>query len=583
MNNNKNIKNLFLKRFFGPYISIIILATFSIIFSSTITISMGFLLKSFVDYDLTSEQYSKNLIYAIISVFIFSSLVFSRIYLLNIIGTKVVKDMRDSVFHKLSSLSQQFFEESKIASIVSSIVSDGETIQNFINSNLPISLRSTITLLGGILMIIITSPKLSAYSIISLFFIIPVVTYLIKKSKKYTIESMTNNSTIANHTQETLSNIRTVQAFTQIDHENKVFQFNSKSYLKSYMLRAKTRGILASTIISSSFIIIIMLIHLGINEIHKGSITHGDLVSFIFYGFLITSSLNNLSDTYSQFQNAIAAFTRLSDTLLIKDDVLDKSTYNNNLPQEIPSSSYTLEFQNVAFHYKGQKLNISLQDFSLNIKNGEKIGIVGRSGAGKSTIFDLLLRFYDVKKGKILIGNHAIKSLPIKQLRKLFGVVEQNPTIFSSSIRENILYGNLDASEEEMIKAAENAHCLEFINDLPNKFDTYVGENGIKLSGGQKQRIAIARIMLKNPPILLLDEATSALDSRSEQLIKDSLELFMKNRTTLVIAHRLSTILNMDRIIVMDKGKLVDIGTHEELINHEGIYKDLAKLQFTDI
>jgi ATP-binding cassette subfamily B protein len=381
---------------------------------------------------------------------------------------------------------------------------------------------------------------------------------------------------ISSHAEETIHGIKTIQSYVREDLENQYFLNHIKESIDTAIDRISLRALLTAVVILFVFGAVGFVLWVGGHDLIKGDITAGQLSSFIIYAIVVAGSVGALSDFYGDLQRSAGAAERISDLLGTKSSILNNGTITlaNNLKGNI-------EFKNVSFAYPSNLNKLALKNFNLNIKSGQTIALVGPSGAGKSTIFQMLLRFYNIQRGAVFIDDNDISLINLKELRGLFGLVPQDPIIFSNSVYENILFGNPAASKEDVYKAAHLAAATSFIEDLPNGFDSVLGEKGVRLSGGEKQRVAIARTFLKDPKILLLDEATSSLDSANEKLVLKALDNLRANRTTIVIAHRLSTVKNADRIIVIDKGEIQEEGSHEELIKLNGLYAKLVKIQFS--
>ena len=572
-------------RYFKPHILHFLLATIAVIATSGLVISSGIWLQRLMDeglYNFTDGALVDSVINLLGIIFILSVSMFTRIYFLNLLGCNFIYNIQQDIFLNLIKQSQSFFEKHKASCIVSSIVADSTIIHTFCTSNLPFSLRSIITLVGSIIMLVITNIKLTLIAIVAFPTITCAIIFLIRRARNYNKVYNEKSSKIADHMFQVINNIRVVQAFMREDYEKEVHNNLGKDTLFSAMMRCKVRGIMVTAVMISVLLSIAGILYLGGQDVANGYMTQGSLVSYIFYSVLVAMSLSNLSDLYSNSKNSINSLSNLF-SLLKFDEYVTENTDKKMSIKHNKMEGCKIEFSGVRFSYDGLDTNPSIQDLSFIINPGEKIGLVGRSGAGKSTIFDLLLRFYDIDHGDITINGVSIFQLPVIELRELLGLVDQEAFLFPGTVIENIGYGCKSSSRAEIIKAAQDAYCEEFVKELPEGYDSSIGEGKITLSGGQKQRIAIARAILKNPQILLLDEATSALDAESEYMVQEALLSFMEHRTTIVIAHRLSTILKMDRIFVMDKGRIVDIGTHKELMSRDGIYKNLASLQFSAV
>jgi ATP-binding cassette subfamily B protein len=501
---------------------------------------------------------------------------FGRYYLVSWIGERVIADIRKAVFNHVLNLNPAFFEITRTGEVLSRLTTDTTLIQTVIGSSISVALRNFLLFLGGIALLIYTSPKLAGMVLLVVPFIIVPIIVFGRQVRKLSRSSQDSVASVSASADETLRAIQTSQAYTHEDHDRRHFGAEVETSFNIAIKRIRARAWLTALVILLVFGAIDFVLWSGATAVVGGAMSPGTLGSFVFYAVIVAGSMGSLSEVWGDLQRAAGASERLLEILAEVPTVrvMEK-------PEPIAFRiEKNISFDQVTFHYPSRPDLPALDNVSLNVSKGETVALVGPSGAGKTTIFQLLLRFYDPQSGSIRIdGTNIAKAEPTK-LRALMGLVPQEPVIFANTAFENIRYGRPDASDEEVYAAAEAAVATEFIEAMPEGFDTEFGERGIKLSGGQKQRIAIARAILRDPQILLLDEATSALDAESERLVQIALEHLMQNRTTLVIAHRLATVLNADRIIVLDKGGVVTQGTHEELMREGGLYAKLAKLQF---
>ena len=496
-----------------------------------------------------------------------------RIVLFVSVAEKSLSKLRQDTFNHLSKLPLNFFSNNKIGELNSRISADITLLQETFTTTFAEFFRQIILIVGGVIFLSFISVKLTLFMLSVLPVIMILAVYFGKKIKSYSKKVQKEIAESNNIVEETLQGIRVVKTFTNEAFESLKYKQKTDEVAKTAIKGGKYRGAFASFIILCVFGAIISVIWFGTKQVHEGDLKMGELFSFVLYTVFIGASVGGLADLYSKIQKAIGSSEALLEILEDEDE-----NYIDGIKKDIVGN---LEFRGVTFSYENRIENIVLNSINFTAKKGETVAIVGPSGAGKSTITSLILDFYNTTKGSVLIDNVDLKEFNLHNIRKQIGIVPQDTFLFGGTISENIAYGKIDSTKEEIVEAAKQANADEFINSFEDRYNTLVGERGIQLSGGQRQRIAIARTILKNPAILILDEATSSLDSKSESMVQNALEELMKNRTTIVIAHRLSTIKSADKILVLDKGKIVEKGTHEELIKiEEGTYKSLSKFQF---
>jgi ATP-binding cassette subfamily B protein len=565
--------------YLAPYKKSLIGVMIALIFTSSSVLGLGRGIQYLIDKGFGENNpalLDKALLVLLTVTLLLALATYTRASLINIICEKVVADIRRDVYRHIIRVSPSFFEHTKTSDVLSRLTTDTTLLNGIIASVMSIALRNILMLVGSLGFLIVTSPKLTAYVLVIVPLVVMPIIIMGRRVRGLSRTAQDKIVALSAHIEESLSGIKTVQAYTREEVECTQFSLKVDEALGAAVDRVRRRALLVALVISMVFGAVACVLWIGGHDVLAGKMTGGQLSSFIFYAILAASSLGALSEVASDLQRAAGATERLFELLTIQSDITDPLH-----PQHLPEHpAGEIIFTDVGFSYPARPDKQSLSSFSLHVHPGETIALVGPSGAGKTTLFQLLLRFYDPQHGSITLDGTELRELPVTELREQFGLVSQEAVIFSTSALENIRYGNPEASLEEVISAAKAAEAWDFIALLPQGIDTFLGEKGVRLSGGQRQRIAIARALLKNPRILLLDEATSNLDAASELLVQQALERLMKGRTTLVIAHRLSTIVNADRIIVINEGRIEAIGTHNDLAMQEGLYAKLAKLQF---
>ena len=508
-------------------------------------------------------------------VFIGSIAAYIRFYLMVWLGERVSADIRSEVYSHLLTLSPAFFEKTRTGEVISRFTSDTTVLQTVIGMSLSMLLRSAITFIGAIVLMLVTSPMLTLYVLIAVPIVLLPIRWIAPRVRQFSRLSQDRVAEVGAYVDESLHEINTVQAYTHEQLDRQRFDDRVEAVMDAAAQRIRYRALLIASIMCISVSAITVVAWLGAREVLGGGLSAGELTAFMFYAVMAGGAVATISEVIGEVQKAAGASERLRELLNTHSNVRQTSE-----PQPLAESiEGKLILEQVSFSYPSAPDLPVLQDINLQISPGERVALVGPSGAGKSTLFQLLLRFYDLQQGQILIDDTPIDRLLLQTLRDQYALVPQESVIFASSALENIRYGRPGASLEEVRQAAIAARADEFIAALPEAYDTELGERGVRLSGGQKQRISIARAILADRPILLLDEATSALDASSERQVKLALDELMKNKTTLIIAHRLATVINADRIVVMDKGRIIDVGKHDSLVSRNQLYKEFADLQ----
>jgi ATP-binding cassette subfamily B protein len=545
-----------------------------------ITLSIGQGLRLVIDQGFAGESIEGlNIAIAFImgGAVIMALGTYVRFYLISWLGERVSADIRAAVFNHVVGLHPAFFETNRSGDIMSRLTSDTTLLQSIIGSSLSIALRSSISSAGALIMLFITNFKLSLVVIFAIPAVLLPILYFGRKVRDLSRKSQDSVASVGSYAGEVIQQIKTVQSFTQEPLEKKAFGEEVEQAFRVAKKRISHRAILTAVVIMAVFTALSAMLWFGGRDVITGQMTGGDLGAFIFYAMLMAVGMASLSEVYGELQRAAGAAERLMELLHAPKEIISAEI----IQAEVEHLPAVLEFDSVSFNYPSRPTQAALDGFSLKIPEGKILALVGPSGAGKSTLFALIQRFYDPQQGTLLFGDHDIRDLDLMRLRQQIAVVEQQPTLFTGDVMYNIRYGKTSATDEEVKAAAEAAHADEFIRTLPNGYESNLGEQGVRLSGGQRQRIAIARALLKNPRILLLDEATSALDAESEHKVQLALERLMKNRTTVIIAHRLATILHADQIVVMDEGRNIAAGSHQELLVNNALYARLAALQFS--
>lgn len=567
------------RRFAAPYRWQLAGALLALLFTAGVTLSIGQGIRLLVDQGLLTQSpamLERSIGVFMLLVLLLAAGTFSRFYLVSWLGERFVADIRKRVFDHLIELHPGFYEHNRASEIQSRLTADTTLLQTVIGSSLSMALRNALMLVGGVILLFVTNPKLSAIVLAALPLVIAPILLFGRRVRRLSRQSQDRVADVGSYVGETLGQIKTVQAYNHQAEDRSRFAATVELAFETARQRIAQRAWLITLVIVLVLGAVAVMLWVGGMDVIAGRISGGELAAFVFYSLIVGMAFGTLSEVIGELQRAAGAAERIAELLRARNEIVAPADCLH-LPEQVAGR---LDIEALRFAYPTRPERLVLDGLELHVAAGETLALVGPSGAGKSTLFDLLLRFFDPLSGRILLDGLPIERLDPRDLHRCFALVSQQPALFYGSVEDNIRYGRPEASAEEVEAAARAAHAHEFILQLPEGYRSCLGEGGLGLSGGQRQRLAIARALLVDAPILLLDEATSALDAQSEHLIQQALPALMAGRTTLVIAHRLATVQNADRIAVLDQGRLVALGTHAELVAGNSLYRRLAELQF---
>jgi len=579
---NRTPRFLPLLRFLVPYKGRIAAALAALVVAAGSVLALGQGLRYVIDAGFgtgNARQLDLALVGMVAVAALMAAASYARFYLMMTTGERVITDIRRAVFDHILDLSPGFYEGTRTGEIISRLTNDVTLVQAVIGWGFSMFLRNALMMIGAAAMLVVTSPKLAALTVFGVPLTLAPILVLGRRVRRKSREVQDRIADVSAYVDEAVHEVRTVQAYAHEDIDRRRFGERAEAAYRSAVGRIRDRGLLFSSVMLIAFSAVGVILWVGGRDVLAGELTAGELSAFVFYAVIVASGAGTVSEVWGDLLRAAGATERIVELLDTRPDVIAPAQ-PLALPRRVRGE---VRFEGVRFAYPARADRPALDGFSLHVRAGERVALVGPSGAGKSTVLVLLLRFYDPQQGRVEIDGFELARCDPRAVRRQIALVSQEPVIFATTVAENVRYGRPDASMAEVRAACEAAYALEFIEALPQGFDTELGERGVRLSGGQRQRLALARALLADRPILLLDEATSALDAESERYVQLALERLMRGRTTLVVAHRLATVQSADRIVVMDQGRIVDQGTHAELMRAGGLYARSAALQFLDV
>jgi len=566
-------------RFVRPYRRQVVYAAIALLFAAAAVLAIGQGLKFVIDRGFVAgsgAQLDRMLAVMLGVVVVMAAATYARFYFVSWLGERVTADLRRAVFDHLLSLPPGYFELTRTGEVISRLTNDTQMLETVIGSSASMAIRNVLLMAGGLVMLALTSAKLTLLVLVGVPLVLVPILFFGRRVRRLARASQDRVGDVGAYVDEALHEIRTVQAYGHEAEDRRQFATRVEGAFATALNRIRQRAFLVATVILLVFGAVGVILWIGGHDVVAGRITAGQLSAFVFYAVIVASAAGTISEVIGDVQRAAGATERLFELLAIEPAI---RVPEHPVALPVPARG-TVRLEDVTFHYPSRPDAAALSDFSLDVRAGEKVALVGPSGAGKTTVFQLLLRFYDPQRGTVAIDGIDLRNADPADVRARLALVPQDPVIFAASVTDNVRYGRPDATDDEVRAACEAAYATEFIERLPETYGSFLGERGVRLSGGQRQRLAIARAILADRPILLLDEATSALDSESERMVQLALERLMAGRTVLIIAHRLATVRHADRIAVMEHGRIIASGTHEELTRSNPLYARLAALQF---
>jgi len=566
-------------RFLSPYRGRIAVAVVALLVAAGCVLVLGQGLRQVIDAGFASRDpasLDRALIGLLVVVGVLSVATFARFYSVSWLGERITADLRRTVFSRILDLPPGFFEATRTGEVISRLTNDTALLEVVIGSSASFAVRNFLITTGSLVMLIVTSPKLTALVVLGVPLVVVPILLFGRRVRRLSRATQDRVADVSAYVDEALHEIRTVQAYGHEPHDRRLFAERVESTFVTALRRIRQRAALISMVILLSFGSVGVILWIGGHDVLAGRLSAGQLSAFVFYAVLVAGGAAAISEVIGDLQRAAGATERLLELLATEPEI--RAPANPVVLPEPPGGG--IEFAGVTFYYPSRPDAAALAEFTLAVRPGERIALVGPSGAGKSTVFQLLLRYYEPSGGEIRVDGCNVQRADPRAIRSRFALVPQDPVIFAASVRENVRYARPEASDVEVIEACRAAYAMEFIERLPEGLDSYLGERGVRLSGGQRQRLSIARALLADRAVLLLDEATSSLDAQSERYVQLALAHLMEGRTTLIIAHRFATVQGVDRIVVMDQGRIVASGTHAELMRAGGLYARLAALQF---